>query len=774
MRFAGTAGSSGSTVSVRSEDGRFDVSYLHLGSIAVRRGARVAAGEALGTVGTTGVRSIERPHLHFGVREAGTRHAYVDPLTLLPPIVAPPVRPPQPVPVAAPAPVRPAPAPVPVPAPRAPALRVPVPAALRLPAPAPHPSRPCPVPAALGRPIGAARVPHEPRAAAASPVSEAHRARADAAPSRRAGTPSTEPVRERARPRPEPSEGGPDVGWVAACAGLIAAALALSTGRGDRVAGAGAARALGSRPCCRRSPGGARGRASSIEQPMSYYVTTPIYYVNGEPHLGHAYTTIAADVLARHMRQRGEDVFFLTGTDEHGEPVAQAAEREGITPRELGDRNAVRFKELAATLNATNDFFIRTTDPEHLERVAEVVQRIHDNGHVFEGTYEGWFCPRCADFKTESEIEDGNRCAIHKIPLEWQVEDNWFFRLSAFQEPLERLYAERPDFVVPQERFNEALSFIQSGLQDLSLSRSRLKWGVPVPWDESQVVYVWIDALLNYYTALSYAREGEDLTDRFWPATLHLIGKDILKFHAVIWPALLMAAEIEVPRQVGIHGFLLLGEHKMSKSLGNVIEPFQVAELYGADALRYYALREVRFGQDGEVSPEGFETRYTTELANEYGNLASRTLAMIDRYRDGVVPEAEPSPELAKDFEGLTDTVKELLDRVEPSLALDEIWQRVKRLNRFVQDEEPWKLSKDEAEAGHLDEVLYSLAEGLRVVSVLLLAFMPGSAERLLAALGREDASLDNARFGALPGGGRISELPQLFPRVEPSEATAA
>ncbi len=507
---------------------------------------------------------------------------------------------------------------------------------------------------------------------------------------------------------------------------------------------------------------------------MSYYVTTPIYYVNGEPHLGHAYTTIAADVLARHMRQRGEDVFFLTGTDEHGEPVAQAAEREGITPRELGDRNAVRFRELAATLNATNDFFIRTTDQEHIDKVAEVVQRIHDNGHVFEGTYEGWYCPRCADFKTESELVDGNKCPIHLIELEREHEDNWFFRLSAFQEPLEQLYRERPDFVVPEVRYNEALSFIQRGLTDVSLSRPRLKWGVPVPWDPSQVVYVWIDALFNYYTALSYAREGEDLTDRFWPATVHLIGKDILKFHAVIWPALLMAAGLEVPRQVGIHGFLLLGDHKMSKSLGNVIEPFRVAELYGADALRYYALREVRFGQDGEVSPEGFEKRYNTELANEYGNLANRTLAMISRYRDGVVPEAEPAPALAPEFEGLVDSVRDLLDRVEPSLALDEIWQRVRRLNRYVQDEEPWKLAKDESESGHLDQVLYSLAEGLRVVSVLLLAFVPASAERLLAALGREDPSLDTAQFGALPGGARTGELGQLFPRVEAPEASAA
>jgi methionyl-tRNA synthetase len=507
---------------------------------------------------------------------------------------------------------------------------------------------------------------------------------------------------------------------------------------------------------------------------MPYYVTTPIYYVNGEPHLGHAYTTIAADVLARHMRQRGEDVFFLTGTDEHGEPVTQAAEKLGITPRELGDRNAVRFKELAATVDVTNDFFIRTTDPEHMAKVAEVVQRIHDNGHVYEGTYEGWYCPRCADFKTESELEDGNRCPIHKIELEIEKEDNWFFRLSTFQEPLERLYADRPEFVIPQNRYNEALSFIKGGLRDLSLSRARLKWGVPVPWDESQVIYVWIDALLNYYTALSYAREGEDLTDRFWPATVHLIGKDILKFHAVIWPAMLMAAGIEVPRRVGIHGYLLLGEHKMSKSLGNVIEPFQVADIYGADALRFYVLREVSFGSDGEVSPEGFETRYTTELANEYGNLASRTLAMIGRYRDGTVPDAEPDQALVPEFEGLLETLKRRIDDVELTAGLDEVWQRIKLLNRYVQDEQPWQLAKDDAQSDRLDQVLYSLAEGLRVVSVLLHPFMPTSAERLLAALGREDLSLDGARFGAVGGGAQLGELGQLFPRVETPEPSAA
>ena len=506
---------------------------------------------------------------------------------------------------------------------------------------------------------------------------------------------------------------------------------------------------------------------------MPYYVTTPIYYVNGEPHLGHAYTTIAADVLARHMRQRGEDVFFLTGTDEHGEPVTQAAEKLGITPRELGDRNAVRFKDLAGRVNATNDFFIRTTDPEHAQVVAEVVKVIHENGHVYEGVYEGWYCPRCADFKTDSELEQGNRCPIHRIELEREREENWFFKLSGFQQPLEQLYADRPDFVTPRNRYNEALSFIQGGLNDLSLSRARLKWGVPVPWDKSQVIYVWIDALLNYYSALSYAREGEDLTSRFWPADVHLIGKDILKFHAVIWPAMLLAAGIEPPRRVAIHGYLLMGEHKMSKSLGNVLDPVQVIDLYGADALRFYVLREVRFGQDGEVSPEGFETRYTTELANEYGNLASRTLAMIGRYRDGRVPDGEPPAELVREFDGLAERVREQVDAVELSAALDEIWRRVKRLNAYVQDEEPWKLAKDDSNAERLDGVLYSVAEGLRVISVLLHPFLPDAAERLLAALGQEDLSLERARLGAAPGGASVGELGQLFPKVEVPEPAA-
>src|SRR5437764_8814383 len=327
---------------------------------------------------------------------------------------------------------------------------------------------------------------------------------------------------------------------------------------------------------------------------MSFYVTTPIYYVNAQPHLGHAYTTIAADVMARHMRQRGEDVFFLTGTDEHGEPVADAAHAQGLEPKELADRNAEKFKALAPQLDASNDFFIRTSDDEHKLKVQQVLQTVHDNGFTYKGLYEGWYCPRCADFKVENEILEGNRCPIHEIVLERHQEENWFFQLSAFQEQLERLFDGQRDFVMPGHHYNEARSFISQGLQDISLSRKRLKWGVTVPWDTGHVFYVWFDALLNYYTALGYARPREDLTDRFWPATYHLIGKDILKFHTIFWPAMLMAADLLVPKHVFVHGFLLGADgRKMSKSLGNVLDPFEVMEQYGTDALRFYLLRAV-------------------------------------------------------------------------------------------------------------------------------------------------------------------------------------
>jgi methionyl-tRNA synthetase len=512
--------------------------------------------------------------------------------------------------------------------------------------------------------------------------------------------------------------------------------------------------------------------ASLAVESMSFYVTTPIYYVNAQPHLGHAYTTIAADVLARHMRQRGADVFFLTGTDEHGEPVADAARAQGLEPKELADRNAERFKSLMPRLEASNDFFIRTSDEQHMEKVQEVLQRVHDNGHTYKGLYEGWYCPRCADFKVENEILEGNRCPIHEIPLTREQEENWFFRLSTFQEPLERLYAEHPDFVMPPHHFNEARSFIASGLQDVSLTRARLQWGVTVPWDPGHVFYVWFDALLNYYTALSYAPPpakpgGRDLVQRFWPATYHIIGKDILKFHTVFWPAVLMAAELAVPHHVFVHGFLLGADgRKMSKSLGNVLDPFEVMEQYGTDALRFYLMRDVAFGGDGAVGMEAVKSRYESELANEYGNLASRTIAMVLRYRGGVIPEVAVDPKLAGDFERLEQRVARLLDGAEATQALELIWQRVRRLNRYVEERAPWQLAKDEAAADTLDQTLASLSEGVRALSVLLHPYMPASTERLLSALGEAATGYEGARFAERGSGASVTPLEPLFPKT--------
>ena len=506
---------------------------------------------------------------------------------------------------------------------------------------------------------------------------------------------------------------------------------------------------------------------------MSFYVTTPIYYVNAAPHLGHAYTTIAADVMARHHRQRGEEVFFLTGTDEHGEPVADAAHALGIEPQELADRNAERFRSLAPQLHASNDFFIRTTDPQHEAIVQQVLARVRENGYVYEGTYEGWYCPRCADFKADNEIDEGNRCPIHHVVLTREQEDNYFFKLSAFQERLERLYDEREDFVAPRTRYNEALSFIRSGLRDVPLTRHKLTGGVQVPWDPEHVFYVWFDALLNYYSALSYApapagmpAADGSLTERLWPASYHLIGKDILRFHAVYWPALLMAAELELPEHVFVHGFLLMDGEKMSKSLGNVLDPFAVIERYGADALRFYLLRDVPFGQDGSVSTAAFELRYESELANELGNLASRTIAMVHRYRDGVAPAVALDPELDGDFAGLAGEVRWLIDRAELTGALEVIWQRVRRLNRYVEECAPWQLAKDEGRAQELDRVLCTLLGGLRVLGVLLHPYLPASTDRLLAALGVEDRSLASAHWEATQTLAQpVWQLDSLFPK---------
>jgi methionyl-tRNA synthetase len=499
---------------------------------------------------------------------------------------------------------------------------------------------------------------------------------------------------------------------------------------------------------------------------MSFYITTAISYVNAQPHLGHAYEAIGTDVLARHMRQRGEDVFFLTGTDEHGEPVADAAHAQGLEPQDLADRNAERFKALMPQLNVSNSFFIRTTDAAHEAMVQEVLQRVYDNGYVYKDLYEGWYCPRCADFKVENEILEGNRCPIHEIELTRESEENYFFRLSSFQEPLEKLYAEHPDFVMPARPHREASSFLAQGLQDVSLSRARLTWGIPVPWDPSHVFYVWFDALLNYYTALSYARPGEDLTDRYWPASFHVIGKDILKFHTIFWPAILMAADLPVPGHVFVHGFLLGADgRRMSKSLGNGLDPFEVLEQFSADALRFYLMRDVVWGGDGSVGMEAVTARYEAELANEYGNLASRTLAMISRYRDGVVPSVGTDPALLAEFATLPSQVAELLDRAEATQALELIWQRVRRLNRYVEERAPWQLAKEPAQSDQLEETLASLHEGVRTLSVLLHPFMPAATETLLEACGAPDTGYRAAAFAATGSGAQVTTIPPLFPK---------
>lgn len=498
-------------------------------------------------------------------------------------------------------------------------------------------------------------------------------------------------------------------------------------------------------------------------------MTTPIYYVNDVPHIGHAYTTIAADILARHHRQLGEDVFFLTGTDEHGNPAARAAQKRGLTPKEHADEMVVKFQDLVKLVNASNDFFIRTTDPEHCAAVQRFIQKLYDKGDIYLKSYSGLYCSSCETFYLEKDLTDG-KCPDHGTEPELVEEENYFFRLSRYQQTLLDFYDRNPDFVKPFTRFNEARSFIEQGLEDISISRATLEWGIPIPWDPKQVVYVWVDALLNYITALEYAR-NENLFLKFWPANYHLMAKDILKFHAVIWPALLMASGNELPRHLFIHGYLLMGGQKMSKTRGNVLDPFEVMNKYGVDAFRFYCFREVAFGQDGVISLEGFESRYNSELANELGNLVSRTVAMVKKYSEGVVPgPIAKSKEFSSISLRLQENTLAALENVELTVCLEKIWEFVRALNKYVEDTAPWKLARDSASRDALNDVLYNLVEGLRICALLLHPFMPETTLEILRRLGQPgnpgDLAIENAKWGGALFGVTVESADPLFPKL--------
>ena len=505
---------------------------------------------------------------------------------------------------------------------------------------------------------------------------------------------------------------------------------------------------------------------------MRFYLTTPIYYVNSTPHIGHAYTTAIGDILVRFNRQRGADTFFLTGVDEHATKVWRVAQEQGLAPQDYADQIAVPWRELPRRLDAEVDFFIRTSDEGHKQFVRDFLQRIYDNGDIYQDVYAGLYCVGCEAFKTEEELTPDGLCPDHLVAPEWIEETNWFFRLSAYQDKLLALYDAQPDFVRPDFRFNEARSFIAGGLRDFSISRAGQPWGVTLPWDESQVAYVWADALINYLSALTYAREGEDLRDRYWPVVHHLLAKDILRFHCVFWPAMLLSAGYEPPKQLFVHGYLLLDDKKISKSLGNVVDPLELIDVYGVDAVRYWMARAVSFGQDGTASIEGIRQRYDNELANDLGNLLSRTTAMVARYRDGRLRRGDAAP--AIDLDAIGNEAAARLERFDVTGALDTVWEGVRALNQYVTAEAPWQLAKDEANADRLDAVLYNLVDGLTGLTVALAPFLPQSAPRILSALKQsDDLSWGRVRTGVAEEVDGIAAAEPLFPRIELPQAAA-
>ena len=515
----------------------------------------------------------------------------------------------------------------------------------------------------------------------------------------------------------------------------------------------------------------------------SFYLTTPIYYVNDAPHIGHAYTTVAGDVLTRWHRQRGESVWFLTGTDEHGQKVMRTAEANGVAPQAWADKLVEdAWKPNWRALNIANDDFIRTTEDRHMDRVQKFLTSLKDKGYIYQGDFEGPYCVGCEEFKLPGDLLEGNLCPIHSKPVENVKETNWFFKLSEFTDRLLDHYKKNPDACQPESARNEVVAFLEGGVRDLSISRSTFDWGVPVPWDTDQVVYVWFDALLNYATAVGLTdapdSDGGKKFAQTWPADVHLVGKDILRFHAVIWPAMLMAADLEVPKKVFAHGWLLVGGEKMSKSKLTGIAPSDITDHFGVDAFRYYFLRAIPFGSDGSFSWEDMSARYTSELANDFGNLASRLAAMVEKYCGGVLPAVAQDADLSASLKATVATADAALEVLDFQGGINAIMDYCKQVNGFVTIKEPWILAKDPANQQILEDVLYNTAESLRALAVLLHPVMPATTEILWESLGAK-ATLgeisaqkisDVATWGQLPQGAIVTKTPVLFPRLEVKE----
>ena len=491
-----------------------------------------------------------------------------------------------------------------------------------------------------------------------------------------------------------------------------------------------------------------------------FYITTPIYYINAEPHLGHAYTSMVADAIARSRRLLDHDVFFLTGTDEHGQKVERAAQKAGLNTREFADRIAAKFRELSELLNISNDDFIRTTEPRHIRAAQAIWRRVQERGYLYKAAYEGWYCTVDELFVPETQLLEGRRCPTCGNTVERLSEESYFFRLSQFTEPLLEHYRKHPEFITPENRRNEMTAFVAAGLKDLSVSRTSFKWGIPVPDDPAHVMYVWFDALTNYLTAAGFPDDQARL-DRYWPADVHLMGKEIVRQHTVYWPAFLMAADLPVPKRVIGHGWWLMNEAKMSKSLGNVVRPQGYVERFGVDALRYFVMREMVLGQDANFADEAFLTRYNADLANDLGNVVSRVTTMIQRYCGGVIPAApgaasELEAELTRKSESTIAATLAAAAAFDFSQALRETWELISALNKYIVAREPWALAKTPESRPLLDATLYTAADTLRVVASLIEPVMPSASTRIRRMLGVEAESWTGLKAGTLKAGARL------------------